>query len=171
MDSGTFYSEFWPNLAGTVAGGFLLSFAFFLLKEWVFPVPNLTGVWECELITGTTDYRPYEGMKLWYRVSILQSGTEISGLGELHRESSSVGDRSYEGSSRRKVEITGCVTKRILRPDLIHLAWSEEGQLRTFSSVFFLHISGSRTSGGLWGRYVSTAANSRGYSNWNRVSS
>jgi hypothetical protein len=170
MQLDAFLTQFWPNFIGTVVGGFALSFIFFLLKEWVFPVPNLTGTWECELTTGKTALRAHEGMKLWYRVTILQRETQVTGIGELHREVSTTGDRIYKGSGRRVVEVSGCVTKRIFRPDLIQITWSEQGRDRIFSNVFFLHFSGPSTSGNLWGRYESTASESSGHSLWRRVS-
>jgi hypothetical protein len=170
MNVDAFLTNFWPNFFGTVIGGFTLSVAFFVFKEWVFSLPTVTGIWECELITSTTEYRPYDGMRLWYRISLLQSDTHITGVGELRRECSASGSLTYEGVGRRKVDVSGTVSKRILRPDVIQMTWIEHGQVRVFSSVFLLKVSGSKTSGNLWGTFASTSAESRGNSMWRRLS-
>jgi hypothetical protein len=165
-----FLTQYWPNLAGTVSGGIALSLLFFWLKEWLFSLPHVSGIWEAVLITEKSSYTAYSGMKLWYRITLIQSGSAITGVGELDREHSlAKGARSYENSGRRPVEITGTIEKRISRPDQIHIMWSEYGDKRKFSNVFLLNISGSKTRGGLWGRYASTAANSIGYCRWTRT--
>lgn len=163
-----FIQNFWPNMAGTVAGGILLSAIFFLLKEWVFSITKLTGIWECKLSCNDTAYNPHQGMKLWYRVTLVQSGNEINGYGERDREDSSTGARRYEGSSRTPVDITGRIEKNIFRPDRISLVWAENSKSRRSSTVFHLHISGSKNHGNLWGTYSSTISESNGHSCWKR---
>lgn len=165
-----FLLQYWPNLAGTVSGGIALSLLFFWLKEWLFSLPRVGGIWEAELITGSSSYRPYGGMNLWYKITLVQNGAAITGVGELDREHSANGSLEYKNSGRRLVEITGTIEKRISRPDIIHIMWSEQGTSRKFSNVFELNITGSKTGGGLWGSYASTAANSKGHSRWQRIS-
>lgn len=164
-----FLSQFWPNFTGTIAGGVVLSILFFLSREWLFVLPQITGVWECELITRRTAYRPFDGMQLWYRVTLIQNGDQVSGFGERDRENSSTGARRYEGVDRRHVTISGNLEKRIFRSDRIHLLWCEDGEKRKFSNVFRLGVSGSKTRGKLWGSYASTAAESIGCSSWTRL--
>lgn len=164
-----FLSQYWPNLAGTISGGIALSLLFFWLKEWLFSMPQVSGIWEAKLITEKSSYTPYSGMILWYRITLIQNGSVVTGVGELDREHSLEGDRSYKNSGRRPVEITGTIEKRVSRPDIIHVMWSEQGEKRKFSNVFLLNTSGSKTRGDLWGKYSSTAANSRGHSHWKRI--
>ena len=161
-----FLNQYWPNLAGTVTGGIILSALFFLLKERLFSLPQVTGVWEVQLITEKTEYNPFNGLKLWYQVTLIQNVTTFSGIGELDRECSREGTRFYIKNGRRPVEIQGTIEKRLTKPDLIHILWSEMGSERRFSNAFTLNVSGSKTSGGLWGRYTSTAAKSTGHSSW-----
>ena len=167
MDS--FLSQYWPNFAGTVSGGVALSILFFWLKEWLFSLPQITGIWEVQLITAKTAYRPYDGLQLWYRITLIQTGTTFTGVGELHREHSAQQVLEYRKSGRRPVEIQGMIEKRFTKADLIHVLWSEEGVDRKFSNVFVLNVSGSKKCGGLWGKYASTAANSSGHSSWSRL--
>lgn len=164
-----FLSQYWPNLAGTVSGGIALSLMFFWLKEWLFSLPQVSGIWEAQLITANSSYTPYSGMSLWYRITLIQNGSVITGVGELDREHSAKGTRTYENSGRRPIEITGTIEKRISRPDVIHIMWSEQGEKRKFSNVLLLNISGSKSRGGLCGRYSSTAASSKGHSSWKRI--
>ena len=167
MDS--FLGQYWPNFIGTVTGGLVLSTIYFLLKEWVFSLPKLTGIWECELIVQKSAYNPYAGMKLWYRITLIQNGNQIGGHGELDREDATTGKRRFEGRGRRVIEVIGKIEKNITRPDRVHLVWVEDGENRKFSSVFDLCLSGSKVRGNLWGTYASTAAESSGHSAWSRL--
>ena len=164
-----FFTQYWPNFAGTVTGGMVLSILFFWLKEWLFSLPRITGIWEAELMTDKTAYNPYGGLKLWYRVTLIQNGAVFTGVGELDREhSAEKGFLLHEKSGRRPLEIQGRIEKRFTKPDLINILWAEQGS-RQFSNVFTLNVSGSKTRGGLWGKYASTAAKSKGHSAWSRI--
>ena len=77
----TFWEGAWSSSLGTLMGGLLLSVVFFVLKEYIFQRPQITGIWECRLITQRTRYLPYTGMSLWYRVTLVQNGHEIVGFG------------------------------------------------------------------------------------------
>jgi hypothetical protein len=132
----TFLQQYYPNFAGTVTGGLLLSLLFFIFREWLFDVPHLTGIWECQLKTTKTSYRPYEGMLLWYRVTIVQDGSQVVGFGELDREESAAGARRCEGSARRSVEVSGRIDKNITKADSVRIVWSEDGLERRFSNFF-----------------------------------
>lgn len=140
----TFWEGAWSSSLGTLMGGLLLSVVFFVLKEYIFQRPQITGIWECRLITQRTRYLPYTGMSLWYRVTLVQNGHEIVGFGEKDRESAPGGERSYSGSDRCPVEILGSVEKNYLRPDRVYLSWVEQGAHRKSSSVFKLSVSGSK---------------------------
>ena len=166
MTQEVFFNQFWPNFAGTVLGGALLSCVFFALREWIFSLPQLSGVWECELIVQETAYNPYRGMKLWYRLSIVQNGNQIAGVGEKDREDSVSGNRNYSGSARIPVSVSGKIEKNITKPDRIHIVWTEKGSSRQSSTIFDLRTSGAAA---LWGRYFSTIAESRGVSSWKRL--
>ena len=164
----TFWAGAWASAFGTVMGGLMLSAAFFILKEYVFQRPQITRIWECQLITQRTCYSPFAGMSLWYRVTLVQNGDEIVGYAEKDRESATGGARSYSGADRCPVEILGSVEKNYLSPDRIYLSWVEQGAHRKSSSVFKLSVSESKNTGDLIGHYQSTIANSSGRASWCR---
>jgi hypothetical protein len=165
----TFLSQFWPGLAATIAGGVALSIIFFVLREHIFTMPNLVGVWECKQVIATTEYRPYAGMVLWYRIVLWQDNEKVFGTGEKDREDASTGVRAYTGKGRIPIEITGKIEKRITGSDRICLHWKEDGERRISTTLHQLRISGSKTNGSLFGRFTSTAANSSGSASWTRV--
>lgn len=164
-----FFVQYWPNFAGTVTGGISLSFLFFLFKDWLFSLPQVSGIWEAQLTTSSTSHTPFRGLSLRYQITLIQAGSVITGVGELDEEDSAKGKHSYKNSGRRRIEITGTIEKRLTKPDVIHIMWSEQGEKRKFSNVFLLNTSGSKNRGGLCGHYASTAASSKGYSNWKRI--
>ncbi|WP_158268106.1 hypothetical protein [Limnohabitans sp. Jir61] len=165
----TFLSQFWPGLAANIAGGVALSILFFVLREHIFTMPNLVGVWECKHVVATTDYRPYTGMIVWYRIVLWQDNERIFGTGEKDREDSSTGVRTYTGKGRIFIEITGKIEKRITSSDRIHLHWKEDGERRQSTTLDQLRVSGSKNNGNLFGSFSSTAANSKGVASWKRV--
>lgn len=165
-----FYSQFWPNFAGTVFGGIFLTVIFFISKEQLFSLPSLTGTWECEQITSETSHPPFMGMTVWYHVVLLQDKDKITGTGEKDREAASNGNRSYSGQHRIPLEVTGCIEKRLTGPDIVRLHWSEAGTRRTSTTLHELRLSGSKSKGGLFGRFSSTVGASKGTACWTRQS-
>jgi hypothetical protein len=165
----TFYSQFWPGLAATFAGGVALSVLFFVLREHIFTMPNLVGVWECKQVVACTEHHPYAGMTLWYRIVLWQDNEKVFGTGEKDREDSSTGIRTYSGKWRIPIEVTGKIEKRITGSDRIYLHWKEDGERRTSTTLHQLRLSGSKKSGNLFGHFTSTAANSKGSASWTRV--
>lgn len=168
-----FLSQFWPGFLGglgsTVLGGVLLTIIFFIFKEKLFSLPTVAGVWECETIVQNTEYNPYRGMKVWYRITLLQSGTTISGMGEKDRESAAAGTRRYEGKHRRTTNISGAITKRFFGSDEIVIFWREDGEQREVASFFRLRVSGCKRKGDLSGSFYTTAAKSSGAASWKRI--
>lgn len=164
-----FLSQYWPNFVGTVTGGVTLSFLFFLLKERLFSLPQVSGIWEAQLTTASTSWEPFKGMRLWYRITLIQSGSIITGVGEINREDSAKGFYEYKANGKRRIEIKGTIEKGFTKSDVIHIMWIEHGQNRQFSNVFKLNLSGTKNQGDFCGDYVSTAANSKGFSYWKRI--
>ena len=165
----SFFLQFWPGLAATVVGGIALSILFFVLREHIFTMPNLVGVWECKHVVASTEYHPYAGMILWYRIVLWQDNEKIYGTGEKDREDSSTGVRTYTGKGRIFIEITGKIEKRITSSDRINLHWKEDGERRQSTTLDQLRVSGSKNTGALFGHFTSTAANSKGTASWTRV--
>jgi len=164
-----FFEQFWPGLAATFIGGIALTVLFFILKERLFAIPTVAGVWESQLTVESTAYRPFNGMQLWYRLILLQSGNQITGTGEKDREISQTVHKRYEGKSRIVTKVYGSIEKRILGSDRIHIFWEENGQRRSTGTFFELRVSGDKHKGNLCGKYYSTAGECLGLSHWQRV--
>lgn len=166
-----FALQFWPSLLSTVLGGFALSTIFFWVKEHLFSLPSLTGVWECHLVVCESAYNPYKGMDLWHRVVLLQDGKQLTGRGEKYKDwAANQPVRTYDGIHRLGSEISGSLEKRITKSDVIRIHWSEEGELRKSSTICELSISGSKSTGNLSGKFYTTAGECRGHATWTRVS-
>jgi hypothetical protein len=52
-------NSFISDVLSTVVGGILLSFLYFLAREKLFPLPEITGRWYMEMTTQKTSYNPY----------------------------------------------------------------------------------------------------------------
>jgi hypothetical protein len=137
-----FLNQFWPGFASTVFGGITLTLIFFFFKEKLFSLPIAAGVWECKLTFENTGHNSYKGMQVWYKITLLQSGVSISGMGEKDREMAGTGLRNYSGRDRRTTDIYGCITKRFFGSDEIVIFWREDGEKRESTSFFKLRVSG-----------------------------
>lgn len=164
-----FLAQFWPGLASTVIGGAAFAVLLFWLKEWVFSLPSISGVWECQQTTIDSEMGTFKGMQVWYRVVLAQERERCIGSGEKDREHSVSKNGRYEGDSRIVIEIQGHIEKRYTRSDVIRIHWSEFAKSRRSSTIHELKISGCKHSGNLAGRFWTTAGNSSGFSHWRRV--
>jgi hypothetical protein len=165
----TFFINFWPNFWSTIVGGIVLTLFFFILKEHLFSLPALNGVWECEMVVEHTAYNPYQGLKVCYRVVLLQNGSSLSGAGEKDRETNADGEHRHTGKGRVPIEVTGVVQKVITGADVIRVQWKESGS-RLSSTSHELGVSGRKTGGRLTGRYYTTAGECRGFATWTKIS-
>jgi hypothetical protein len=154
-------------VVGTVVGGLVLAAIFFLLSDFVFPVPILSGLWRFETQAFLTSYRPYQGMKLTYLALLWQEGNVVLGTGEKIREDVGGTGRTYTAEHRSRVEIRGYATKRYFRKSVVVLHFKEQAERRESSTMHALVLSGPRRMDGEW---VSTAANSSGAVVWKRGS-
>lgn len=165
-----FALQFWPSFVSTVIGGFAISAIFFWLKEHLFSLPSLTGVWECHLVVGESAYNPYKGMELWHRIVLLQEGTKLTGRGEKYKDwAANHPVRTYDGKHRVESQITGGIEKSVTKSDVIRIHWSEAGELRTSSTLCELLVSGSKATGNLSGKFYSTAGECNGHASWTRI--
>ena len=166
MDA-NFYAQLWPGLLANLIGGVVLTGFFFLLKERLFPLPELTGVWECEQHTVWSAYGPYKGMKVTYQVVLLQGKNSVIGDGEKDREDGANGILNYTGSGRTHIVVKGTVEKLFTKPDRIRIQWTENGQ-RISSTIHHLQVT--KNSKRLSGEFFSTAGRCSGNATWTRVS-
>jgi hypothetical protein len=122
------------------------------------PAAQLGGRWELTHQVESSSYRPYQGMRLGYQVTLFQEGDRVYGQG---RKVSENGVELPEGQ-RTPIDVAGRI---------------EDGQV----VLYFTEIGASRTSrgtirwrlapadGNLEGRFATDAANSSGVSHGRRL--
>ena len=165
-----FSVQFSANIAGTILGGIFLTFIYFYLREYIFPFPDVSGVWEAKEITENSGLSSYKGMAVVYKVVLLQDGSKFFGSGERDRENSAKKSAmEYSGSGRVRITIEGFIDKKYLSSSVVRMHWIEEGKRET-STVHRLLISGSNSDCNLKGTFYKTAANSSGSAIWTRIS-
>jgi hypothetical protein len=125
-----FLKRSWTIIGGvaTVAGivGVVLSY---LDYEERHPAFDLTGDWLIEDTIQVTAYRPFEGMTLSFRVSLVQQGMELKGSGEKW---------SQEGKwlpTSLHTRIT--ITNGTVKGRRINASFEEQGTKRTTSGTFY----------------------------------
>ena len=153
------------NLISAVIGGLILALLFFLLKEKIFPLPEIVGRWYFELHTENTAYRRYEGMTLTYIAMLWREGQVVHGTVEKIHEKSSTGERDYVGPDRTRGEVRGYVEKNYLGSDRLFLHIVETGTTRKSTFFHALTLTSRRR---MDGRFASTIADQDGSVSWQR---
>jgi hypothetical protein len=156
---------FLANLAATVLGGAILTFIFFFLKEKVFSLPDIAGMWFFEVTTNETAYKPYENMKLRYAAVIWREGAQLHGTVEKIHENSSTGKREYVGKNRTRGLLNGYIQKNYFSKDQLFVHVAEVGEMRESTNFYELRILSDRL---MQGTYVSMVANQKGVVKWQR---
>ncbi len=170
MPDAIFLTQFWPAVWATVVGGIFLTLLFFFLREFLFSMPTIAGIWECEFVIKESDYNPYKGMTVMHEVVLLQSGGQITGSGEKDREHSSLnGEMLYTGKGRTQTKIYGVIEKRFFTSDRIRIYWDDDGRVRKSAAFFELRISGCKHRGNMSGTCYSAAGKCRGLAQWQRI--
>lgn len=155
------------NTIGTILGGIFLSIIYFIFSEKLFPKKNLTGEWEAILKYTNTSYIPYKGIKVYYKIHILHRGNEIVGTGEKFKEESNNNvPYEFEFEKRVTLSLEGYFERKILTNSKIYINITEDGRKRETRSTFFLEL---KNEDHLLGKFISTAANTRGYAELKRV--
>ena len=152
------------NLISAVIGGLVLALLFFLMKEKVFPLPDIVGRWYFEIRTENTAYRPFQDMKLTYVVMLWREGHVVHGTVEKIHEDSSTGERDYVGSDRTRGKVRGYIEKNYLGKDRLFLHIVEDG---TRESTHFHELT-LTSRRGMEGRFASTIADQDGSVSWQR---
>lgn len=134
------FDSFWADFIATLAGGVSLTFLFFVAREKLFPVPDVSGRWHMEITTENTAYNPYRGMVLRYVLLIWREGNALKGSAEKVYENSSTGEREYVGANRTRAIIEGYIEKNYLGSDRVHLHFVEHGHGRESSNFYDLLV-------------------------------
>ncbi|GAA4093031.1 hypothetical protein [Zhongshania borealis] len=108
------FDSFWADIAATLLGGVGLTFLFFVAREKLFSVPEITGRWYMEMVKVNTAYNPYKDMTLRYVIMIWREGNTLKGTAEKIYENSSTGEREFVGKNRTRAIIEGYIEKTTL---------------------------------------------------------
>ena len=158
--------NFFRHVAAAIVSGVLLTLLFFLSREHVFPLPDVTGTWHIETCTTQSSFNPYKGMTLRYTAMLLREGARIKGTAEKVYEHSSTGEREYTGKERSRAIIEGHIEKQYLwGDDNVSLHVVEDGHGR--ESTYFYSLV-RKKDGSMRGHIYSMAANSEGVAVWQR---
>jgi hypothetical protein len=132
------FDSFFADIIATLVGGIGLTFLFFVAREKLFPVPEVTGRWYMEMVTVNTAYKPYDDMILRYVIMIWREGNTLKGSAEKIYENSSTGKRDFVGQNRTRAIVEGYIEKNYLGKDRIYLHSIEDGHGR--ESTYFYDL-------------------------------
>ncbi|GGP17776.1 hypothetical protein GCM10010970_01490 [Silvimonas iriomotensis] len=164
MTNELFWLNFLYSFLATIVGGSFLTVALFLLKEKIFPVPQISGRWYFEAHTVETSFHAYEGMRLHYVAILYLAGNRIEGTIEKIYENSSNGKRDYEEKNRTRGVITGFIQKNYFSKDRAFLHIVEDGHGRESTHFHDLVISKKEMAGA----FSSMVAKQNGDVSWSR---
>ncbi|MGA4321887.1 hypothetical protein [Ectopseudomonas hydrolytica] len=153
------FGSFWADIIATLVGGIVLTFLFFLAREKLFPVPDISGRWYLEMVTVNTSYNPYKDMILRYVVIIWKEGNRLNGTAEKIYENSSTGERDFNGKNRTRSVIEGSIEKNYLGKDRIYLHSVENGHGRESTNFYDLLV---QSESKMIGAFNSMVANQDG---------
>jgi len=154
------FNELFINVTGTIIGGLILAAILFFLNEKIFPVHNISGVWNIKTVTETTTYNPYRDLELSFIFHLVQIGNEISGSGEKTKEiSKNSPPLEYERTKRTIVDVIGYYKRNIFKKDDIYLLITEKGKEREARTTYILKLISKDC---ITGTFSSTAADSNG---------
>jgi hypothetical protein len=161
------FDKFWTDIITTLVGGSALTFLFFLAREKLFPIPDVTGKWYLEMKTVNTAYNPYQDMVLRYVLMIWREGNIIKGSAEKIYENSSTGERDYVGENRTRARIEGYIEKNYLGRDRVYIHSIENGHGRESTNIYDLLLN---PNGKMVGSFHSMVANQDGTAIYQRES-
>lgn len=151
--------NFWTEIFITLISGTLLTFFFFLAREKIFPMPDITGLWHLQMKTKASTYNPYKNMVLRYDLMIWREGNLLKGTSEKVYEKSSTGEHEFVGKNRTRAKIEGYIEKNYLGKDRILIHATENGHGRESTNFYDLKFSGKNK---MVGHFTSMVANQSG---------
>jgi len=95
-------------------------------------ITDMTGWWRLALVIESSSYAPYKGLRVAYKVHVLQDGNRIEGRGEKWWEN----DRELPYSQHDPIEIKGTVDGLTCT-----LGYALKGRQRTTSGSFVFDVS------------------------------
>lgn len=152
------WDEFYIQLLSNIGSGILIALVFFLLSDYIFKIPKLSGFWIVNVTTLKTSYNPYKNLILTYKIFIWLEGKNIYGSGEKIKEDANGTIREYVGKDRSQIKVSGSVLKKYLTQDKIVLHIEESNIERKSSTIYLLKKKKKKWSG----KFYSTIADSEG---------
>jgi hypothetical protein len=127
-------------------------------------LPRLANVWHVETTTTASDYSPYRGLRVRYRVLLSQNGTALDVRGEKIGEVDKGEVNELTGRGKTPIHLAGQLEPQAGGKFKVILN-GEEGstQRGSFSTFFELRVDSTDT---LTGSFSSTAANVSGQAIW-----
>lgn len=159
------FESFIPGILATVISGVVLALLFFLVREKLYPLPDIAGKWYVEICTKHTSYKPYVGMVLRYEAMLWREGNRIRGTVEKSYENSSTGERNYVGKNRTRGVVDGYLEKRYFAKDRLCLHVVEDGHGRESTNFYNMII---RSDKKMLGKFDSLVAKQYGEVTWQR---
>ena len=153
------FESFISDILATIVGGVALTALFFLAREKLFPLADVSGRWYLQMTTVNSDYNPYKDMVLRYVLMIWREGNVIKGSAEKIYENSSTGEREYVGKNRTRALVEGYIQKNYLGKDRVYLHAVEDGHGRESTNFFDLLV---KSDSEMIGAFNSMVANQDG---------
>ena len=152
--------EITVNVIGTIIGGILLTLILFLLNEYVFPKPNLTGEWKTIIEMKETSYNPFKDLKVEYKIHLIQKGYELSGSGEKIKDIKPDGsETTFIREKRVLIDIEGYFERKYFEKSKVYLNINEEGRKRETRATYILDFNHKNNLSGV---FISTAGDASG---------
>lgn len=160
------FSSFFADILATIIGGAILTFFFFLIKEKLFSLPNISGKWYFQTNTLETQYNPYKNMILGYTAVIWKEGNRIEGTIEKIYENSSTGTRNIEGKNRKRSTFQGNLERKYFQSSILQLHVNENAEGRESTTYYELKV---KSKDNLDGVFNSMIAEQSGRTIWQRI--
>ncbi len=154
------------NFVSTIAGGLILALLFFWMRENIFSLPRVMGIWYFEVHTSKTAYIPYKGMILRYTAMLWREGNQIQGTVEKIYEDSSTGQREFVGKNSTRGILEGYLEKKLFSKDRLYLHVVEEGHGRESTSYYDITINFDQN---MIGTFSSMIVDQHGEIKWQRT--
>ena len=146
--------------SSALLGASFFTFLLFALNEWIIPKKNVSGEWVVYETVEDSTRIDLKGYILKYKFHLLQKGYEIEGSGEKISETPpNEKEFFYDADKRVTVTFSGYMERKFLTKSKIYFHIVEIGRKREFRTSFVVEIKDSNI---LFGRLISTAANSKG---------
>ncbi|CDG54363.1 MULTISPECIES: hypothetical protein [Halomonadaceae] len=153
-------NSFVMSTLSTVVGGIALALLFFIIKEKLFPLIEISDHWELTTTTQKTKRNPFKNMKIKYDLILWREDKVIRGTAEKFFEISQTGHKTYYGKNRKRGRIEGYIEKNYFSKDriIINMTLADFG--RESDYLFMLTVKNKNLA---QGRFYSMVAEQHGH--------